>query len=117
LYATSSIDNGESWTEPILLTNENSLSDYETRNANQFVNQRPFVYEFNNEVYVAWERNFYQSEKTSVWVGKINSLGLIPGSAQSFVENGISHRPVLFSFEDELYVTWFDIVLVLTCHI
>ena len=108
LYATSSIDNGESWTEPILLTNENSLSDYETRNANQFVNQRPFVYEFNNEVYVAWERNFYQSEKTSVWVGKINSLGLIPGSAQSFVENGISHRPVLFSFEDELYVTWFD---------
>ena len=108
LYSSVSTDNGTTWSEPILVTNENSLDNYETRPETQFVNQRPVLYEFNNELFVAWERNHYQSERTQIYVGKINQYGIIPNTVECITESGVCHRPVLFSFENELYATWFD---------
>ena len=111
LYASTSEDLN-SWSVPVLLTNQNSLFKNEVRDFSVFQNQRPFLYEFNNELYLTWERT--DSITSSIWVSKVNvssSTDLIyldNSTLNQISTKGNASRGILFSYNGKLYVVWFD---------
>lgn len=104
LYSTfTNSDNGK-WSIPVLITNENSVRKSE--DFFSFQNQRPSLYFFQNEIYLAWERT--QSSSSSIWGAKINEKGILSSSAQELVFETDAFRPKLFTYKNNLCLTWFD---------
>lgn len=107
LYYTYSTD-GTNWSVPILVTGRNSLVSSDTRTYNSYNNQQPFLTFHNGELYLAWERSYYAYETASIYLAKLNAAGLVPGSVEVISNRGNSSRAVLFGYDSELAVTWFD---------
>lgn len=108
LYLTYSPSSSSYWSSPILITNENSCGPYSNFDPTQYINQRPFVYNLKENIYVSWERNYYNTEKSEIWFCQINQNGIIPDTSQIISNKGTSRRPILFSINNELYASWFD---------
>lgn len=106
LYSTYSTSKGSRWSEPVMITNENSVSSSE--DFSMFQNQRPNVYSFENNVYVAWERRYRYSDSDSIWIGQIDKTGLVPQTAEEIASKGNSKRAILFSTDGKLSLVWFD---------
>ena len=111
LYGSFSKDL-DSWSKPVLLTGPKSLLKNEQRDFSYFQNQRPFLYEFNDEIYLSWERT--DTINSSIWVSKINighnfELTEIDASSlNQLSESGSASNGILFSYNDKLYIVWFD---------
>lgn len=101
-----------SWSKPVLLTGAKSLLKNEQRDFSYFQNQRPFLYEFNDEIYLSWERT--DTINSSIWVSKINISSnfdlteLDNASLNQLSESGNASNGILFSYNSKLYTVWFD---------
>lgn len=104
LYMT--VKNGRDWSSPVLITGRNSFSAKERKQYFEFQNQRPALYNFNNEMYVAWERS--DSVNSSIWIAKIDNNGIVPETAEEITNAGNASRPAMFEYDNSLCVTWFD---------
>ena len=106
LFSTYTDNNGQSWTDPILLTDQSSLPSNEKRNFANFQNQRPSLYTFEGRTYVVWER--MESVSAAIWSAEINKYGLVSKSATKISDKGNSNRASLFEYNRKLYALWFD---------
>lgn len=105
LFSTVSSDGGITWSEPKLITDQNSIIDSE-RNFALFQNQRPYLYRFNNKNYIAWERT--ENISASIFISEITQNGLTPRTISRLTEDGNASRPVIFDYKNKVNVTWFD---------
>ena len=108
LYATFSSDAGVTWSEPLLLTDAASLAPDDTRNFSLYHNQRPFLFTQFGVTYIAWERTYYTSENSTIWVAQLTKDGIVSGTAKRISGEGNANRAVLFSFNAMLSAVWFD---------
>ena len=108
LYGTYSTDQGKSWTTPVLLTDQSTVPASDTRGAPNYHNQQASLFNFNNEIYMAWERTFYLSENAQLWIQKITPEGPVKGSCEQLTTGGNASRPVLFNYANILSLVWFD---------
>ena len=107
IYMTvDSSSNGKSWSQPVLVTDRNSLQGRGGKQFYEYQNQRPVLYEYGGLVYMAWERT--DTVNSSIWIENLNVNGISAGSAEKVSDNGNASRPVLFEYNDSLYMTWFD---------
>ncbi len=106
LYMTSRTGNLNNWSNPVLLTDRNSLNSQTRKEFHNYQNQRPFLYDFNGSYYLAWERS--DLADSSIWIAKITTSGLERSSVENLGSKGNASRPILFQYENYLYTTWFD---------
>ena len=106
LYSTFTSDGGKNWSTPALLTDQASFPSGEKRNFANFQNQRPYLYYYEGELYVAWER--MESVSAAIWSAKLTQNGLVARSAVKVSDKGNSSRASMFEFKGHLYVLWFD---------
>lgn len=109
IYSSLSTDGLKSWSQPKLVTgSESSLNTAFTN----YHNQRPYLYEYNGAVYIAFERTHYTSENARIWVEKLNPDGSVSDDvlekAVELNSSGNAHRPILFDFKGTLFCVWFD---------
>lgn len=107
LYMTRRNPNG-SWTQPVLITDENSLAARSKSGFYNYQNQRPYLSYFEDSVYLAWERS--SSSLSSIWCAQLDSQSyqIKKGSAQIISDKGNSNRAILFPYNNSLYIEWFD---------
>ncbi|MCK9171388.1 MAG: SpoIIE family protein phosphatase [Treponema sp.] len=108
LYETFSQNDGGDWSEPVLITGSNSLASGDSHDSTAYHNQRPFLYTFEGATYLAWERTYYNSENSHIWIARITKNGIVPGSAEELSTQGNANRAVIFSYDKMLSVVWFD---------
>ena len=108
LYGIFSSDAGTTWSEPLLLTDEASLASDDTRNFSVYHNQRPVLFTQSGITYIAWERTYYASENSHIWIAELTKDGIVPGTAKQISGEGNANRAVLFSFNNMLSAVWFD---------
>ncbi len=103
-YNTSSTF--ESWSSAFLLTNTGATGE----DLNLYTNQRPFLHVFDNITYLAWERAAVTaSQNPSVFIAQLTSEGRITGRIEQItLNNVIARQPVLFNYNGELTILWFD---------
>ncbi len=106
LFSTFTQNGGQTWTEPILLTDQSSFPSNEKRNFANFQNQRPFLYTFEDKTYIVWER--MESVSAAIWSAEINRYGFVSKSAIKISDKGNSNRAMLFDYNKKLYALWFD---------
>ena len=104
IYMT--IDSGKGWSNPLLVTDRNSLQGRGGKQFYEYQNQRPSLYEYEGQIYLAWERT--DSVNSSIWIENVSSSGIVPGSAEALTSQGSASRPVFFTYKGSLYITWFD---------
>lgn len=108
LYGTYSKDNGRTWSTPVILTDQSTLSVNDTRVYTNYQNQQASLYKYNNEIYLCWERTYYLSENANLWVERITPDGPVGGSTEQITTNGNASRSQLFDYNGQLSVVWFD---------
>ena len=107
LYMTvDSSGSGKNWSQPVLITDRNSLPSRGGKQFHEYQNQRPILYEYDGLVYMAWERT--DSANSAIWIENITAAGVTAGSAEKISNSGTANRPVLFEYNGSLYMTWFD---------
>ena len=107
LYMTiDASGSGRSWSQPLLVTDRNSLQGRGGKQFYEYQNQRPVLFEYEGLVYLAWERT--DTVNSSIWIENITAAGVTAGSAEKLSDNGNASRPVLFEYNGSLYMTWFD---------
>jgi len=104
LYMT--IFDGKSWTSPKLITDRNSLTAKTRKEFHRYQNQRPFLYNFKNEIYLSWERT--DTTNSEIWLSRITENGMVKDSIETIASASASNRGIIFDYQDSLYVTWFD---------
>ena len=106
LYLTTRPTGANDWTQPLLLTGRNSLSGQSRKEFYGYQNQRPYLFDFGGEIYLAWERT--DTVNSEIWLARITDQGLVPTSAEAISSKGSANRAILFDFDNSLYMTWFD---------
>ena len=106
LYLTYAAKSQNSWSTPVLLTDRRSFSNRERKEFHTFQNQRPVLYNFENQTWMAWERT--DVTNSSIWVARIDQNGLVPESAEQITSLGNANRPIFFEYQDTLCLDWFD---------
>lgn len=104
IYMT--VDSGKGWGNPVLITDRNSLQGRGSKQFYEYQNQRPILYEFEGQVYHVWERT--DSVNSSIWIENLSASGVVPGTAEALTHQGSANRPVMFTYDKSLYITWFD---------
>jgi len=105
LYVTEKQKNTLYWSDATLVTNkvvsENPFTSYH--------NQRPSLLEFDNKLYMAWERTYYNSENANIYFAELDSNGkIIDGGSVVSSGNGNASFPILFPFDNKINILWFD---------
>lgn len=98
--------NGKNWSQPLLVTDRNSLAVRGGKQFYEYQNQRPSLYEFEGKVFMAWERT--DTVNSSIWIENISASGVTAASSEQISQNGNANRPLMFEYKGELYLTWFD---------
>ncbi|HZK20464.1 MAG TPA: sialidase family protein, partial [Treponemataceae bacterium] len=105
LYATMSSDGGLSWSQPVLL----STIDEGGEPFYKYYNQRPNLFWYDNELYVAWERSYFSSTETGIYVALVSPSTMTIGAPERITPtNSSARQPTLFKFDNTLAVLWFD---------
>lgn len=108
LFSIVSKDNLATWSEPVLLTDQTSLTENISFEYTDYNNQRPNLLNLNRKIYLAWERTRYNSDNSSVWVSEIDDNGKIKGYTEQISTPAYASKPVLFGYDDCINVIWFD---------
>ncbi len=107
LYMTvDSSGSGRNWSQPLLVTDRTSIPSRGGKQFHEYQNQRPILYEFEGNVYMAWERT--DTVNSCIWIENITAAGVTAGSAEQISDSGNANRPVMFEYNGSLYMTWFD---------
>lgn len=107
LYVKISEDNGQTWSEPLLMTDfEEFLPGYETL-PEQFDNQRPYLGVVNDELVMVWER-FYTSETAKIYYGKVTPEGRVLNSQRITEGVRLCSYPKVTELDGTAYILWFD---------
>ncbi|MCR4821925.1 MAG: SpoIIE family protein phosphatase [Treponema sp.] len=109
IYGTYREKSASSWSEPFLLTDENSMND----NSKSYLdckNYRPFVLSNGMETKIVWERTEKTEDTASVMVAPLDDMGKIldKNDVESLNSFGNGRRPSLFLFNNKFYALWFD---------
>lgn len=108
LYSTLSRNGGASWSTPILVTDQTSVLS-STNLYSSYHNQRPSLFYKDDKIYAAWERQFYSSENSHIFFSEIDkNTGRVSGLVEEITTDGNANRPILFSFNNNLSLVWFD---------
>ncbi len=96
----------ESWSSAFLLTNTGATGE----DLNLYTNQRPYLHVFDTTTYLAWERApMTSSQSPGVFIAQLTSEGRITGRIEQItLNNVIARQPVLFNYNGELTILWFD---------
>ena len=108
LYGTYTKDGGNSWSEPVILTDQNTIPVSDTHPYTNYQNQGASLFKYKDEVYMGWERTFYLSENANIWIAKISPTGFIKGTAEQVTQSGHASNPQFFDYENQLSLVWFD---------
>jgi len=106
LYLTNFDLRQNQWSEPVLITDRSSLSLRDTKEFYEYQNQRPFLYNHDEKTYISWERTL-KSDST-VWFAQLTKKGLEPLTSEAVTNEGSANRGRIFSYNDKIYITWFD---------
>ena len=106
LFSTFTADGGNSWTNPVLLTDQASHAYNEKRDFANFQNQRPYLYNYGGKTYLVWER--MESVSAAIWSAEVGQNGLVSRSSIKISDKGNSSRASLFEYNNQLYALWFD---------
>lgn len=111
LFITETKDDGITWSEAKLISDSPLLN--ESQHFINFNNQRPITFNFENELYIAWERNRISSDNSQIYLAKLTEdyingfkINEKPTMISSGIGNATNH--VLFAFKDMLSILWFD---------
>lgn len=100
LFSTLSSNGGASWSNPTMLATgaESDLAS----------DQRPTLFNYDQNYYMAWERTPYNSENSNIYFAQLNLDGSVMGRAERISNSGNASRPILFSHNGNLSLVWFD---------
>ena len=105
LYGTTKYNTSPYWSEPTLITDSVVSSNPFTT----YHNQRPSLLEFDDKIYMAWERTYYNSENSSIYFAELNSQGKIAdGGTMVSSGTGNASLPILFEYDNKINLVWFD---------
>lgn len=104
LYMTTF--DGKTWTPAKLITDRNSLAARTRKEFHRYQNQRPYLFDYNNEIYLSWERTDLTNPE--IWIAKLTDSGIDKDSLETIASSGASYRGILFDYKNSLYITWFD---------
>lgn len=108
IYSSVSTDNLKSWSEPVMLSDQNSLPSTSTNAFSNYNNQRPYLLATKDGVFIAWERTWYSSENSNIWFAELNQAGTIKSSLEQISASGNANRPILFYYDNLVNLIWFD---------
>jgi len=106
VYATFSKDKGNTWSGPILVSGQDTILDGSA--FQNYHNRNPFVYAYDDEIYMAWERTHQSSENAQIWTARLNENGVVSRSTEQITDRGNAGRPNIFVYDDTLSLVWFD---------
>ena len=106
LYSAVSNDGLRSWSQPVLITGEQSFASIE--DFSDYDNQRPNALCFKDSIYVIWERCVKNENASSIWVQQINAQGTISATSEKLTESANAKNGILFSYDSQLYSSWYD---------
>lgn len=104
LYLTKRTEKG--WSEPVLLTDAKSLQQKNKKQFYEYQNQRASILQFGENYWFAWERT--EDINSSIWIAQFDENGTAEGTACQLTVRANASRPILFEYNDDLYITWFD---------
>jgi len=105
LYSTISDDNGITWTEPIIISQMVEAN----QTFDKFHNQRPNLSYIDNTLFLSWERSYFTSTDTAIYVVPLTSSGIFAETPTKISPANVeAHQPILLSVKDKLSVVWFD---------
>jgi len=105
LYSTYSDDNGLIWSDAVLVTSTEAIGGVFT----EYSNQRPYLHTLNGKIFLGWERLPVTSSNTAIFLTEISRDGRIVGKIEQLSPvNASARQSVLFTYNDELAVLWFD---------
>jgi len=105
LYATEKSVSSSYWSDATLITDSVSGSNPFT----SYHNQRPSLLQFEDKLYMAWERTYYNSENANIYFAELNQQGkIIDGGTMISSGNGNCSLPILFSYGEKINALWFD---------
>lgn len=109
IFSTFSVDGGNSWSEPYLLSDSNSLSNSDSEVFSSYQNQSPVIlYSKNNQkFYVNWERSQLNSF-VEIRSCEISNEGKIIGKVSTVSGSGNAHRGIFFEGDKKLNLVWFE---------
>lgn len=108
LYATKSTDGLKTWSPVTIVTNERSIISSSAGTFENYNNQRAVLYSSGIKNYLAWERTYYTSEQSHIWVTELSDNGNISGGLIELTTSGDAHRPILFNYNNTVNAVWFD---------
>lgn len=106
LYSTVYDETTKSWSAAKMLTDDNSLSNGETKAFTSYQNQSPLLYNYKNSTYLVWERT--ESVNSVIKIAEIDANGLKPRTTETVANQGSASRGNLFTYNDNLCMVWFD---------
>ena len=112
LYSTISENGGHSWSPAKLITDQKSMEAGSRGEFFNYNNQRPFIINFKDngqeKFFLTWERSWYASENASICFAELSPSGEIKGYSEQVTDLANASNPILFSFENQLNLIWFD---------
>lgn len=106
LYFSHSVNNGKSWSEPVLLSDENSVE--KGLNFYEYNNEAPYLLNASGKLHAVWERKTAGSENSEIWYMQINKNGAVPGTSEAVAGKGNSRKAELYLYNNNLFISWFD---------
>ncbi|MBQ5780441.1 MAG: hypothetical protein IIW10_00645, partial [Spirochaetaceae bacterium] len=106
LYFSASDDNGETWSEPVLLTKFQLPAEYAY---NSYHNQNPNLIYHEGKLKLVWERTYMNSQSSQIYYTELDETGKIL-TEPVHISSGYStcSWPEIFEYKGTVYVTWFD---------
>jgi HAMP domain-containing protein len=105
LFSTISKDKGLTWSEPALI----SQMAESNQTFDKFHNQRPNLLYIDNTLYLTWERSYYTSTDTAIYVVSLTSSGAFATTPTKISPANVeAHQPTLFMFHNKPALLWFD---------
>lgn len=108
IYSSFSKDNLTTWSEPVIITDQMSLPGNMSVAFTDYNNQRPYLVNIKNKIYMTWERSRYTSDNAAIWFAELSDEGTIKGFTEQITSSNNASRPVLFNYENYVNLLWFD---------
>jgi hypothetical protein len=102
-----SSDKGRTWTRAKLLTDFSEVVDEKEVNPFLFDNQRPYITNIGNRLYITWERKM-GLENTQVHIAEIDESGDLISEKRVTDNKYSSFSPRIFSYNYNIYLLWSD---------
>ncbi len=104
VYLTSKSADENEWSDPLLLTDNLSFKKRPAKDFSNFQSQVPVLFNYNDSVYLAWERS--ENRINKIYAAQINKNGIITKSLAEMNTRGA--RAAFFEYKNKLYLTWSD---------